>query len=279
MGSQLLFLLLVSNISAIISGMTLLTDENTDELNNVSPIDNEKLHEYTDRHRLRHVKPADCAEISENGYTESGMYEIYLTHRSLTCEKVKVYCDMKTDRGGWTVIQRRGDYKRADDYFYKNWTDYKEGFGSKSADFWLGNDIIHVLTNQKKYSVRFDLVAFNGTEMFALYEDFFIENEALKYRLHINNYSGTAGDSMVYHKDMFFSTRDRDNDQSSRHCAQVFNGAWWYRDCVRANLNGLWPRESKSSFSNVMIWVLESQKSGPYATFVNAEIKIRPKDF
>jgi hypothetical protein len=31
--------------------------------------------------------------------------------------------------GGWTVLQRRGDYGSPDDFFFRNWTDYKLGFG------------------------------------------------------------------------------------------------------------------------------------------------------
>ena len=43
---------------------------------------------------------------------------------------------------------------------------------------------------------------------------------------------------MTYHKDRPFSTKDRDNDQSSGSCAEHRHGAWWYRNCQHANLNG-----------------------------------------
>ncbi len=36
------------------------------------------------------------------------------------------------------VIQRRGDFQRATDYFYKNWEEYKKGFGDLDKAFWLG---------------------------------------------------------------------------------------------------------------------------------------------
>lgn len=47
-----------------------------------------------------------------------------------------------------------------------------------------------------------------------------------------------AGDSFSPHNDRLFSTKDRDNDRSSQHCAQDYNGGWWYRECYYCNLNG-----------------------------------------
>ncbi|GFR87725.1 angiopoietin-related protein 1 [Elysia marginata] len=31
--------------------------------------------------------------------------------------------------------------------FYRNWTEYREGFGDLDGDFWLGNDMLYNLTN------------------------------------------------------------------------------------------------------------------------------------
>ena len=33
------------------------------------------------------------------------------------------------DGGGWTVLQQRGDNGNPEDFFYKYWADYEQGFG------------------------------------------------------------------------------------------------------------------------------------------------------
>ena len=49
-----------------------------------------------------------------------------------------------------------------------------------------------------------------------------------------------AGESLSLHNGRKFSTiKDVDNDNfSSRNCAQYHHGAWWFKNCLRAHLNG-----------------------------------------
>ncbi|KAH8386032.1 hypothetical protein KR200_008670, partial [Drosophila serrata] len=48
----------------------------------------------------------------------------------------------------------------------------------------------------------------------------------------MGSHSGTAGDSLIYHKGEAFSTFDRDNDaHRKRNCAQYCLGAWWFKSC------------------------------------------------
>ncbi|XP_035208259.1 techylectin-5A-like isoform X2 [Stegodyphus dumicola] len=137
-------------------------------------------------------KPMDCSEVLFNGHNISGVYTLWPMNRVLTTESVKAYCDMDTEGGGWTVIQRRGNFGKPVDYFYKTWEEYKKGFGLLSEDFWLGNDVIYAFSNQKLYSVRFDLTDYSGTKAHAVYNKFWIDDEDRSYRLHISGYHGNA---------------------------------------------------------------------------------------
>ena len=150
-----------------------------------------------------------------------------------------VYCDMRTDGGGWTVFQRRQDGSVD---FYRGWNDYKSGFGNLTAEFWLGNDKIHRLTAVRPVTLRVELEDWNGVRVYANYSKFNISDEQAKYRLEVGAYSGTAGDSLGPGdhdlNNMAFTTKDVDNDRSSGNCAVQWTGAWWYNSCHNSNLNG-----------------------------------------
>ncbi|XP_042900266.1 techylectin-like protein [Parasteatoda tepidariorum] len=223
------------------------------------------------------LKPIDCEEWLLIGYNKSGSYKIWPRSRVLNAKSIDVYCDMEIDGGGWTVIQRRGNFQRPKDYFYQDWSSYKAGFGHIEKDFWLGNDKIFALTNQKLSSVRFDLKDVEGAKKYALYDIFWIDDEIQKYTLHIQDYSGDAGDSMSGHTNMKFSTKDADNDiQTEQHCSQIYKGGWWYSACHTANLNGLYLRGKHDSFADGVNW--KSWKDY-HESLDTTEIKIRSKNF
>ncbi|KAI0207818.1 Ficolin-2 [Lamellibrachia satsuma] len=133
------------------------------------------------------------------------------------------------------VFQRRQDGSVD---FWRDWASYKKGFGNASGEFWLGNDYLHDITSQAHYTLRIDLGDVEGATRYAVYSSFAVASEGEKYKLSIGGYSGTSGDSFSPHNDRLFSTKDRDNDRSSQHCAQDYNGGWWYRECYYCNLNG-----------------------------------------
>ncbi|XP_072776649.1 tenascin-X isoform X4 [Taeniopygia guttata] len=192
---------------------------------------------------LPHPHPRDCAEEQLNGPGPSRETLIFL--RGDPARPLRVFCDMETDGGGWLVFQRRQDGSTD---FWRGWESYARGFGNISGEFWLGNEALHELTTATRTELRIDLRT-GRDSAFALYRDFAVGSAEERYRLRVGAFSGTAGDALSYHSGSPFSTRDRDfrdprdrRDPSGRPrpppCAVAYGGAWWYRNCHYANLNG-----------------------------------------
>jgi len=158
----------------------------------------------------------------------SGIQEILIP--SYSKDPFRVFCDANTRGGGWTVILRRLD---GSENFYRNWNTYKNGFGNLDGEFFLGLDKIHALTADYSQELLVVLEDFNGTQAFETYDRFGITDEKEQYALNtLGEANGTAGDSLSSHKNMKFSTFDRDNDlREKENCAILNIGAWWYNNC------------------------------------------------
>uniref|UniRef100_A0A8C2BG49 Angiopoietin 2b n=1 Tax=Cyprinus carpio TaxID=7962 RepID=A0A8C2BG49_CYPCA len=218
------------------------------------------------------LKFRDCAEIFKSGVTESGIYSIHLPNST---QKTKVFCDMKTRGGGWTVFQHR--YDGSVD-FNRGWNDYKLGFGDPSGEHWLGNDAIHLLTTSKDYTLQVHLKDAEGQQAYSQYDHFYIDGEDKKYSLHASGFSGTAGrTSSLTHSGTLFSTKDQDNDQCSCKCAQMATGGWWFEACGPSNLNGIY----YSGGSNVIRYnsIKWYYWKGPSWMATMTTMMIRPVDF
>lgn len=151
------------------------------------------------------------------GYNMSGVYTI----RPYDCcpeRRVTVFCDMATEGGGWTVIQRRDKYQTQES-FHRTWEEYVNGFGDLTEEFWLGLEHIHALSNQSVYEARFDLGDFEENSRFAKYDMFSVSDAKHSYQLDLGIYSGNAEDSMAYHRGKKFTTKDKDNDETIGNCA------------------------------------------------------------
>ncbi|XP_062578707.1 ryncolin-1-like, partial [Saccostrea cucullata] len=211
----------------------------------------------------------DCADILRHRpWSKDGVYTIYLDMKT----KKSVYCDMTTDGGGWTVIQRRQDGVTD---FYRNWTEYKKGFGDVKHEYWLGNDAIHTLTKDKKQELRIDLEKFSRQKAHATYSTFYIGNEADKYKLTLGGFKGTKGlgDSFGSQNNMKFSTKDRDNDIYRKHCAQIYTTAGWLSNCINENLNGVYRKDSKQD-AKELSW---HHWGNTWKSLKSARMMIRPK--
>uniref|UniRef100_A0A8C5XM97 Tenascin n=1 Tax=Microcebus murinus TaxID=30608 RepID=A0A8C5XM97_MICMU len=211
--------------------------------------------------------PRDCSQAMLNGDTTSGLYTIYLNGDK--AQALEVYCDMASDGGGWIVFLRR---KNGREDFYRNWKAYVAGFGDRREEFWLGLDNLSKITAQGQYELRVDLRD-HGETAFAVYDRFNVGDAKTRYKLKVEGYSGTAGDSMAYHNGRSFSTFDKDTDSAITNCALSYKGAFWYRNCHRVNLMGRYGDNNHSQGVNWFHW------KGHEYSIQFAEMKLRPSNF
>ncbi|XP_035420486.1 tenascin isoform X3 [Cygnus atratus] len=216
---------------------------------------------------LLYPYPKDCSQALLNGEVVSGLYTIYLNGDRT--QPLQVFCDMAEDGGGWIVFLRRQNGKED---FYKNWKSYVAGFGDPKDEFWIGLENLHKITSQGQYELRVDLRD-RGETAYAVYDKFSVGDSKTRYRLRVDGYSGTAGDSMTYHNGRSFSTFDKDNDSAITNCALSYKGAFWYKNCHRVNLMGRYGDNNHSQGVNWFHW------KGHEYSIQFAEMKLRPSSF
>ena len=183
----------------------------------------------------------------------SGVYKI-----NKAFDTASVYCDMTTDGGGWIVIQRNKKNILID--FNKNWTDYEEGFGNLTTEFWYGLEEMHCLTQRGQWEMRVDYQKNDKTWSYLHYNQFSVGNASEEYPLTVGGFTGVGRDGFAYHNGMKFTTPDNDNDNKSHgNCATLvmYKSGWWYNNCDHISIN--------------------SQPPGVFGGVLFSEMKIRPK--
>ena len=179
----------------------------------------------------------DCLDWRNAGYKKDDLYTIHFDG-----SPKKVFCDMTTDGGGWIVFQRRFDGSR---YFDRDWESYKEGFGFRRGEHWLGNEFIHQYTNSHATTMLAEGKAFTGEIARVELVGATVGDEASKYILNYAECKSTSesiedvctdwNQNMLNTK---FSTNDQDNDgKSSSDCAGVYKGGWWFKACFSVFFN------------------------------------------
>ncbi|XP_046511667.1 fibrinogen beta chain [Equus quagga] len=251
------------------------------------------------------VSGRECEEVIRNGGETS---EMYLIQPDRSAKPYRVYCDMTTESGGWTVIQNRQDGSVD---FGRKWDPYKQGFGNIATnadgkkycglpgEYWLGNDKISQLTMMGPTVLLIEMEDWRGDKVKALYEGFTVKGEGDKYQLSVGKYKGTAGNALVdgasqlvgenrtmtIHNGMYFSTYDRDNDgwtttDPRKQCSKEDGGGWWYNRCHAANPNGryYWGGQyswdmAKHGTDDGVVWM---NWKGSWYSMKKISMKIRP---
>ncbi|XP_064595832.1 fibrinogen-like protein 1 [Liolophura sinensis] len=147
--------------------------------------------------------------------------------------------------GGMTHLTFRSYWANPKPSFVETWQAYKEGFGNRYKDFWIGNEYIHQITRQGEYEVEVGVALYGESFKFVYYDSIYVGNETERYAIHLGPYRpGTMdGDSLTPSIDPRrningkpFSTYDND---VSNDCTTTFQAGWWFaEDCTAANLNG-----------------------------------------
>ncbi|XP_022610357.1 fibroleukin-like [Seriola dumerili] len=232
------------------------------------------------------IPPRDCSDHLLRGETKSGVYQVTPDIRS---KAFPVFCDMELGGGGWTLVQRRLDGSVS---FNRTWAEYRSGFGElDGGEFWLGNNMIHLLTRDRDMVLRVELEDFDAVMEYAEYEQFKVASERLRYRLTVGGYSGTAGDALRFsktydHNNRPFTTPDRDNDRyPSGNCGAYYSSGWWFDACMAANLNGRYYVGTYTGVRDGIFWGTWHNISTEYyptsdrRSFKTVRMMIRPKGF
>ncbi|XP_019614166.1 PREDICTED: fibrinogen-like protein 1 isoform X3 [Branchiostoma belcheri] len=220
----------------------------------------------------------DCSHLFPLLYWTNAVQDgVFPIKPESSTDHFDVYCDMTTDGGGWTVIQRRVNGTLN---FDRRWADYKNGFGRVEGEHWLGLDKIYNLTSQNSYELYVELQDWEGNFTHAKYGTFSIGDESTDYTLNIGGYSGDAGDSISYHNGMKFSARDVDNDGwSGVHCARWFSGGWWYKSCTNSALNGPYYQPEDYHGSATGYGVYWHHWKGTWYSLKATKMMVRPQNF
>ncbi|XP_063859234.1 angiopoietin-1-like [Scylla paramamosain] len=232
------------------------------------------------RYRATVVDCSDMLEITN----KSGYFTLYMDTGDR--KPLRVYCDLDTEGGGWTVIQVRRP-SVMDVTFDRKWNEYFKGFGSPDTQQFVGISNLYTWMLTRMYELRVNVRDHEGEAAYAKYERFHLEGEHCGYRMMQFVSSGPAGDSLEFaisiqieesqdeiyiRHGMKFSTSDR--DYTTSNCSQEYKSGWWFNDdCGKSNLNGPYLGYGEHDDGRKGIWWKTFRKSSLHS----CTMMIRPR--
>ena len=127
----------------------------------------------------------------------------------------RVYCDMTTRGGGWTVILRSGTATANSSSPTASLTieNFHNGYGVPESDYWLGLNTLACMTTTQRYELLVKLNFSNGNTAEIGYEHISIASMSNGFTLTVNGPSNSSLDGL-----------GSQNGKSFKKCP---NGAWW----------------------------------------------------
>lgn len=167
------------------------------------------------------VRPSSCQQLRLAGANCTGQYYVFVANSIM-----HVYCDMNMDSndhgGGWTVILRRLDksfmfveldgssvgltrpqrqsqnslleeFKASQTNFGLDLLDYKRGFGQLNdwAEFFVGLDLLHHLTESDPYELQVDLETVGSAELHLKFDHLSVASEDKGFKIELGKCNHT----------------------------------------------------------------------------------------
>ena len=184
----------------------------------------------------KHFTKQSCMSWYRSGARVDGVYKVEIRVGMFR----QVYCIMESYGGGWMAFSRR--YNGSVIFKGRMWKNYKNGFGEATGEYWLGNDILHLVTQSMKHELMVHAESFDVGEICsAKLRNFRIGAESVSFEMdHDGQVPGSGcGIPFLRFRPRKFSTNYKDNDfKDNDNCAAGMGSGWWYNACSNDQMNG-----------------------------------------
>lgn len=114
----------------------------------------------------------------------------------------------------------------------QTWAAYKYGFSDANGGYWMGNENIHLMTNNgATWQICLDAQLLSGIQYSLLFRSFVLHSESAGYTYFMSNVAGTGANDPLgsTNGQIQFSTKDVNNQPCccAEHAIRC-KGGWWY---------------------------------------------------